>query len=183
MAEGVVVVDYDPVWPLLFEGVASRLRECLGDVALRVDHIGSTAVPGLAAKPIVDVQVSVVSLEPVDAFKGPIERAGYVFRAGNSERTKRYFREQPGARRTHIHVRRAGSFSEQFALLFRDFLRTHPDDADQYAALKRGLAARYPAPEQRQLYVDAKVPFTWETIRLADNWAQRTGWEPPPTDA
>lgn len=183
MAEGVVVVAYDPSWPRFFQDVASTLRASLGDVAMRIDHIGSTAVPGLDAKPVIDVQISVGSFEPLDAFKEPIERAGYVHRADNTERTKRYFRERPGARRTHVHVRRAGSFSEQFALLFRDFLRTHPDRAEQYAALKHQLAARYPATGQRHLYVEAKVPFTWETIRLADDWAQRTGWEPPPSDA
>jgi GrpB-like predicted nucleotidyltransferase (UPF0157 family) len=183
MGEGVVVVEYDPSWPQAFRAVASTLRESLGEVALRIGHIGSTAVPGLDAKPIIDVQVSVASFEPLDAFKVPIEQAGFLHRAGNTERTKRYFRERPGHRRTHIHVRRAGSFSEQFALLFRDFLRAHPEQARQYAALKRQLADRYPAPGQRHLYVTAKVPFTWETIHMADDWAQQTGWEPPPSDA
>jgi GrpB-like predicted nucleotidyltransferase (UPF0157 family) len=183
MAEGVVIVDYDPSWPEEFRVVGTALRASLGDVALRIDHIGSTAVVGLAAKPVVDVQVSVAAFEPLDAFRVPIERAGYVHRAGNTERTKRYFRERPGQRRTHIHVRRAGSFSEQFALLFRDFLRTHPQRAAAYAALKRELAARYPGAAERHLYVEAKEPFTWETMRLADAWAQATGWEPPRSDA
>jgi GrpB-like predicted nucleotidyltransferase (UPF0157 family) len=71
------------------------------------------------ATPIIDLQVSVASFEPVAAFKAPLEGVGYVFRADNTERTKRYFREPPGAARTHIHVPRAGSFSEQFPLLFR----------------------------------------------------------------
>jgi GrpB-like predicted nucleotidyltransferase (UPF0157 family) len=68
----------------------------------------------------------VASFEPLAEFKQPLERLGYVYRAGNTERTKRCFREPPGRRRTHIHVRRAGSFSGQWALLFRDYLRTHP---------------------------------------------------------
>jgi GrpB-like predicted nucleotidyltransferase (UPF0157 family) len=104
-------------------------RRAPGAVALRIDHIGATAVPGLAAKPIIDVQVSVASFEPVAAFKAPLEGVGYVFRSDNTERTKRYFREPSGAARTHIHVRRAGSVSEQFPLLFREYLRTHPADA------------------------------------------------------
>jgi GrpB-like predicted nucleotidyltransferase (UPF0157 family) len=145
--KGIVVVEYDPSWPQLFRAAVSRLRDSLGDVALRIDHVGSTAVVGLDAKPIIDVQVSVASFEPLDAFKVPIERVGYIFRADNTERTKRYFREPPGERRTHIHVRRAGSFSEQFTILFREFLRTHPERADQYAALKHELADQSQHPK------------------------------------
>jgi GrpB-like predicted nucleotidyltransferase (UPF0157 family) len=108
------VVAYDPGWPGRFAELGRELRAGLGEVALRIDHIGSTAVPGLAAKPIIDIQVSVAAFEPLEAFRVPLERLGYVYRADNPERTKRYFREPPGRRRTHVHVRRAGSFSEQW---------------------------------------------------------------------
>jgi GrpB-like predicted nucleotidyltransferase (UPF0157 family) len=94
---------------------------------------------------------------------------------------KRYFREAPSTRRTHVHVRRYGSWSEQFALLFRDYLRTHADVAARYAALKRDLAATY--RDDRQGYTAAKDPFIWATMRDADAWAQATGWQPPPPDA
>src|SRR5205823_2380975 len=110
------VVPYDSAWPLMFARQAADLRDALGAVALRIDHIGSTAIPRLAAKPVIDSQISVADFEPLDAYRAPLERLGYVFRADNLERTKRYFRDPPGQRRTHIHVRRAGSFSEQFAL-------------------------------------------------------------------
>jgi GrpB-like predicted nucleotidyltransferase (UPF0157 family) len=182
VAESIVVVQYDAEWPRLFDEIGTLLRPELADIALRIDHIGSTAVPGLDAKPIIDIQISVAALEPIEAYRTPIERVGFVYRADNPERTKRYFREPPGARRTHIHVRRAGSFSEQFALLFRDYLRAHSEQAVKYAELKHSLAARFPRPEQRQEYVAAKVPFTWETMRLADDWAQATGWEPGMSD-
>ena len=133
------VVPYDARWPQLFAQQAHALRHSLGAVALRIDHIGSTAVPGLAAKPVIDIQISVAAFEPLDDYRAPLEQLGYVFRADNPDRTKRYFRESPGQRRTHVHVRRAGSFSEQFALLFRDFLRLRPDAARQYADLKVAL--------------------------------------------
>ncbi|MFI7547797.1 GrpB family protein [Actinoplanes sp. NPDC049599] len=138
------VVEPDPRWPVRFGELGRRLRQALGDVAVRIDHIGSTAVPGLAAKPVVDIQISVARLEPVEPFRVPQVGLGYVYRAGNPERTKRYFREPPGEPRTHIHVRRAGSFSEQFPLLFRDYLREHREAAEHYAAVKRRLAARHP---------------------------------------
>jgi GrpB-like predicted nucleotidyltransferase (UPF0157 family) len=175
------IVPYDPAWPRLFEELGRALRGALGGVALRIDHIGSTAVPGLAAKPIVDVQVSVASFEPLDAFRRPLERLGYVHRPGNTERTKRYFREPPGSRRTHLHVRRAGSFSEQWPLLFRDYLRAHPEAGDEYAAVKRRLAARF--PHDGAAYTDAKGAIMWEIIRRADGWAQARGWTPGPSDA
>ncbi len=180
-SQPIEVVAYDPAWPGLFAELGRQLRGALGDVALRIDHIGSTSVPGLAAKPIVDVQVSVASFEPLEAFKQPLEQLGFVYRAGNAERTKRYFREPPGSRRTHLHVRRAGSFSEQWALLFRDYLRAHRDVAAEYAAVKRRLAMQFRA--DRHGYTEAKVPFMWQVIRQADEWAQATGWLPGPSDA
>src|SRR5687768_10521599 len=119
----VEIVPYDPEWPLRFRHLASELRAALGDAALRIDHIGSTAVPGLAAKPIIDVQISVAELEPMTGYRARLEELGYRWRSDNPDLGKRYFREREGQPRTHVHVRPAGSFAEQFALLFRDYLR------------------------------------------------------------
>lgn len=180
MGEKIIITPYDPEWPRMFARLGASLRNALGDVALRIDHIGSTSIPGLAAKPIIDVQISVASFDPLHAYRIPLESVGFVWRADNPELTKRYFRERPGDRRTHIHVRRAGSFSEQFPLLFRDYMRAHPEDAARYASLKCRLADESGA--NRQGYVDAKGPFIWETIRKADDWAQTIGWLPGPSD-
>ena len=175
------IVDHDSGWAVRFADLGRRLRGALGDVALRIDHIGSTAVPGLAAKPVVDVQISVARLEPVGPFRDPLVGLGFVHRADNPELTKRYFREPPGAARTHIHVRRAGSFSEQFPLLFREYLRAHPTDAAEYAEVKRRLAAEH--PHDGLAYTDAKADHCWRIIHRADDWAQQTGWSPGPSDA
>jgi GrpB-like predicted nucleotidyltransferase (UPF0157 family) len=180
---GIVVVAANPAWANEFAHLGDLLRVALGSTALRIDHIGSTAVPGLDAKPIIDVQVSVEAFDPLDTYRTPMKKVGFVHRADNPERTKRYFRERPGERRTHIHVRREGSFSEQFALLFRDYLRADPERALEYGTLKHALATRYARPEERHQYIEAKVPFIWETMRRADDWAQRIGWQPPPSDA
>jgi GrpB-like predicted nucleotidyltransferase (UPF0157 family) len=177
----VEIADYDPDWAGAFAELGVVLRGALADVAVRIDHIGSTAVPGLAAKPVIDIQMSVPSLEPVDTFRVPLDRLGYIYRADNPERTKRYFREPPGQRRTHIHVRQLGSFSEQFPLLFRDYLRSHPPQAAEYAVVKRRCAASF--RHDRQGYVEAKDSYVWNVIRRADAWAQRTGWTPGPSDA
>ena len=177
------IVPYDATWPQQFQYLAEPMRVRLRAVALRIDHIGSTSIPGLAAKPIIDIQISVADFEPLDAYRLPLEGLGYVFRADNTERTKRYFRETSGQRRVHIHVRRAGSFSEQFALLFRDYLRTHPEVAVEYAQLKRALAQQYSRVEERHLYTEAKSPFIWQVMAQADAWAQDIGWVPGLSDA
>jgi GrpB-like predicted nucleotidyltransferase (UPF0157 family) len=182
ISEPIVVVAYDPLWPTEFTHLAASLREALCSVAVRIDHIGSTAVPGLVAKPAIDIQVSVQSLEPTEVFRAPLERLGYRFRSDNLERTKRYFREPPGNRRTHLHVRRHGSWNEQFALLFRDYLRVHPDAAARYGELKLILADRFVRPDERQAYVEAKVSIIWATMREADAWAKATGWQPGLSD-
>lgn len=181
MGDPIEIVDYDPVWQVEFAEIGQALREALGDAALRVDHIGSTSVPGLAAKPVIDIQISVRSLEPLDAYKAPLERLGLVHRADNPELTKRYFRESPGSRRTHIHVREHGSFSQQLPLLFRDYLRAHPAAAADFAQVKRRWARQF--RDDRQRYVSAKEPFVWDIVRRADTWAQSVGWRPGPSDA
>ena len=177
----VEVVAYDPEWPRRFTRLAADLRGALGDAALRIDHIGSTAVPGLDAKPIIDVQISVAELEPMHGYRVPLERLGYRWREDNPDLTKRYFREGEGAARTHIHVRRAGSLPEQLALVFRDYLRTHPHDAHAYAVLKRSLAVAH--KDDRVAYTDAKDPFVWEVMKRASRWTQGIGWRPGPSDA
>ncbi|RAP76864.1 GrpB family protein [Paenibacillus montanisoli] len=180
MKDPIVMVPYDAGWAQEFRDIALWLRQALGDVAQRIDHIGSTSVPGLAAKPVIDIQVSVRSLEPVDVYLSGFEQLGYVFRADNTERTKRYFREGQGMGRTHIHVREAGSFGEQFALLFRDYLRWNRTDADYYAGVKTRLMEQ--CKHDRQRYVDEKEPYIWEIMRRASRWSQETGWKPEPTD-
>jgi GrpB-like predicted nucleotidyltransferase (UPF0157 family) len=180
MAERVVIVPYDPEWPILFSKLGIAFRKALSSTALRIDHIGSTAVPGLDSKPIIDIQISVPELEPVDLYRTPIEVLGFIYRADNTDLTKRYFREGAGKRRTHIHVRRAGSWSEQFALLFRDYLRANKEEANKYAEVKYRLAEKY--GEDREGYTEAKGEIIWEIMQRADNWSKRVGWQPLQSD-
>ncbi|MGW8970087.1 GrpB family protein [Streptomyces platensis] len=173
------IVEYRDAWPARFAELGACLRAGLGDIALRIDHVGSTAVPGLRAKPVIDIQVSVRAFEPA-AYRAPLETAGFEFRAGNPDLTKRYFRETSGPR-THVHVRRAGSFAEQFCLLLRDYLRDSPADAELYGARKALLAEPYGT--DRRAYTAEKSSVVWELMRRADAWAQERGWQPGPSDA
>lgn len=177
----VEICEHSPAWRAEFQSVGQRLRGALGGAALRIDHIGSTAIVGLAAKPIIDIQISVRRLEPMRLYRAPLESLGYVWRQSNPERTKRYFREPPSAKRTHIHVRQAGSWHERFALLFRDYVREHEDARQRYEDTKRELAETYRC--ERERYTEAKSDVLWAIMRHADRWAAYSGWEPGPSDA
>jgi GrpB-like predicted nucleotidyltransferase (UPF0157 family) len=181
MTDPIEVATYDPAWPARFSVLGATLRHALGATALRIDHIGSTSIPGLDAKPIIDVQVSVASFDPFDPICAAMEEIGFRHRPDNPDRSKRYFRELPDTSRTHLHFRRSGSWPEQFALLFRDYLRAHDSDRDDYARLKHELAAQFRF--DRAMYVDAKAPFIWSVMQKADVWSQAIGWVPGPSDA
>ncbi|MEA0563327.1 MULTISPECIES: GrpB family protein [Lysinibacillus] len=181
MSDPILILPYTDEWAKEFHSIGSRLREALGDNALRIDHIGSTSITGLAAKPVIDIQLSVASFTPLEAFKGPLECLDFIYRANNPDKSKRYFREAPGHRRVHIHVRQAGSWAEQLALLFRDFLRCHPDYCRRYEQVKCEFAEKY--INNRQLYTNSKEAIIWEILKQANQWSQLTGWSPSRSDS
>jgi putative glutamine amidotransferase len=152
------IADPDPNWPERFAQEASRLAGGLGPVAVRIEHVGSTSVPGLAAKPIIDIQVSVASLVPRTAFVDPLRALGYRWVLDPWSDDHEYFsREEDGHRAYQIHVCSLDGPWERRHLAFRDWLREHPDDAAAYADLKRALAERH----QRDImtYTDGKTDF------------------------
>ena len=186
------IVPYDENWPREFARIAGPLRATLREVALRIDHIGSTSVPGLAAKDIIDVQVTVrdfdVPLEAVLSLLGymrvldingdhlPPQVPGPA-----SEWEKRYFQPPEGQRPTHLHVRAQGRANQRYALLFRDYLRAHPVAAGAYGEIKRALARYH--PENWDAYYDIKDPVCDVIWSAAEEWTKMTGWEPGPSDA
>jgi GrpB-like predicted nucleotidyltransferase (UPF0157 family) len=180
-ADPVEIVAYDPRWPERFREEATRLRHALGDVALRIDHVGSTSVPGLAAKPVVDIQVSVRSFDPQAAYQTPLEDLGFRWRP-DEEPNHRFFR-RPGERprRTNIHVCLINREWLRSDLMFRDFLRATPEVTAAYAALKQLLARQF--RHDLQQYWIAKGPFIQEAKRQAAAWADQVGWTPDPSDA
>jgi GrpB-like predicted nucleotidyltransferase (UPF0157 family) len=178
----VVIVDHDPVWLGLFAAEARSLRAALGDVAVRIDHIGSTAVLGLAAKPVVDVQVSVDGFEPEARFDRPLATLGFKLLEDPEASEHRFYRrpdERP--RRLNIHVCTSGSDWEWRHILLRDYLRANAEAADEYARAKRAAAERF--SENRYEYTDAKEPVILTLEQRAQMWARATGWTLPPSDA
>ena len=171
----VEVVPPDPPWPARFAAVRARIADALGPVPLRIDHVGSTAIPGLAAKPIIDVQISVADLDDEDGYVPGLTSLGWPIRLREAE--QRFFREPAGIpRTTHVHVCPTGSPWERRHLLFRDYLRAHPERARAYGALKLALAERY--RHERVVYTEAKGPFVDETTAMAQAWASAIGWRP-----
>jgi GrpB-like predicted nucleotidyltransferase (UPF0157 family) len=168
------IVPYDPAWPERFVQEAARLWQALAGVAVRIDHVGSTAVPGLAAKPIIDIQVSVHALEPLEAYRVPLEALGYLFVFNPEMPDFHFFGKPPERPRSyHIHVIQAGGPHEQRHLVVRDFLRAHPEVAREYAGLKRAVAEQHPG--DRLSYMAGKEAFVVELERRALAWA---AWSP-----
>jgi GrpB-like predicted nucleotidyltransferase (UPF0157 family) len=164
------IVEPDPAWPALAAEELRRIGSALGDVAVRLEHVGSTAVPGLAAKPILDLQLSVVSIERRDAYVAPLERLGYLFVPDPASPDFHLFARPPERPRTHhLHVCEAGSQHEHRHLAVRDFLRTQPDEAARYAALKRELAATH--PQDRLAYIAGKDDYVGALEARAVAWA------------
>jgi len=154
----IVIADYDERWPAMFEDERARIVDAIGEWLAGIEHVGSTAVPGLAAKPIIDMMPVLRSLDEAQNIIEPLQRLGYEyvpeFEAQIPER--RYFRK--GIPRTHhVHAVEASSEFCHRHLAFRDYLRSHPDARDEYAALKRKLASVH--THNRGDYTEAKTEF------------------------
>ncbi|MDQ3822571.1 MAG: GrpB family protein [Actinomycetota bacterium] len=161
----VVVSEYDDEWPRLFARIAEPVRRALGDVAAAVEHVGSTAVPGLAAKPVIDVDVVVRSAADVPVAVERLRGLGYVYQGDKGIPGREAFARPRGAPRHHLYVVVAGSAPHADHLAFRDYLREHPDVAREYAALKRELANRHAG--DREAYTDAKADFVARVLAAA----------------
>ncbi|WP_324678268.1 GrpB family protein [Hymenobacter sp. GOD-10R] len=183
----VVLLPYQAEWADEFTATARRLQALVGAALLRVDHIGSTAVPGLVAKDVIDVQLTVVDLEHVLELTQPLTQAGFRLRADfdydvfhdlpvhSPELRKCYLREPVGERRLHLHVREAGRFNTRYALLFRDYLRANSAACQEYGLLKRRAAAIFPNSIAGYLYL--KEPVFHLLYQAAALWADQVGWQ------
>ncbi|WIM98202.1 dephospho-CoA kinase [Actinoplanes oblitus] len=178
----------DPGWPAAAARLIARIRHHLGDAlgSAEVHHIGSTAVPGLPAKDIIDLMLSVRTLDQADALAAGLAAAGFPCRPGEWTDNARGLSGETWPKRVHgsadpgrpviLHLRVAGSPGWRFALLMRDHLRAVPAAREAYAAAKAELALRF---ADRAGYARAKQPWFDEEARAAYDWAEATGWQPP----
>jgi GrpB-like predicted nucleotidyltransferase (UPF0157 family) len=192
----ITIIPYQPTWPAEFAEIASALRAALGDQALRIDHIGSTSVPGLDSKDIIDIQLTVASFDDFQPIQSALQAIGYTLVPSNisdhrppgalgpdSDWEKRYFRPPARQRPTHLHVRLAGRPNQLYPLLFRDYLRAHPAAAAAYAALKRTLARYHGQGDDHTPYIEIKDPVCDVVMAAAHEWVDRTSWQPAESDA
>ncbi len=160
----VTLEEYDPAWPALFDREAERIREALGDLVVRLEHTGSTSVPGLAAKPIIDITLVVPDSGDEAAYAPLLEAAGYVLRIREPDWHQHRLFKGPDTD-VNLHVFSRGSVELERMVGFRDWLRTHPEDRDLYLRTKRDLAAR--TWRHVQHYADAKTAVVEEIIARA----------------
>jgi GrpB-like predicted nucleotidyltransferase (UPF0157 family) len=158
----IVIADYDPAWPARFERERARIEAAIGGVAIRIEHIGSTSVPGLAAKPIVDILVTVANADDEAAFAPALTDAGYVLRV--REPGHRMFRRPE--RDVHVHVWADDDPEVGRYLAFRDRLRSSPEDRAAYERLKRELATR--DWEDMNHYANAKGELVEDVLARSD---------------
>lgn len=162
------VVPYDDSWPSRYASWETRLSAQLGDVARRIEHVGSTSVPGLAAKPVIDIQVSVADLAAEDLYRAPLERTGVQLRYRDDEhRFFRPFAGQPWD--VHVHLCAVGSHWERRHLLFRDYLRASSEARTAYAEVK--FAALRIWHGDRMGYNAAKTGVILDIMAEAETWA------------
>jgi len=172
--DDVHLVDYDQRWPALYAAEAARVQAALpAGLVHAVEHFGSTAIPGMVAKPVIDILIAVRSIEQArTAAVAPMVALGYAFWADNPKRDRLFFVKglPPAAphRTHHVHMTELGS-EIWHRLLFRDYLRAHPDEAARYVALKRDLAARHHT--DREAYTAAKAAYVDEIMAKAERAA------------
>jgi GrpB-like predicted nucleotidyltransferase (UPF0157 family) len=158
------ISEYDPSWPSWYEREEARIRSVLGDRVVRIEHVGSTSVPGLPAKPIIDIVLEVPDSAAEAAYVPELEAAGYVLRIREPEWFEHRLFKGPDTE-VNLHVFSAGCTEVEQMLLFRDWLRANADDRDLYAAAKRELAAR--DWKYMQQYADAKTTVVHEIVARA----------------
>ena len=167
----VTVIPYDPQWPASFERSAREVKAALGDNLLVIHHIGSTSIPGIHAKPIIDMLAVASDLRGIDDYADRMGRIGYEGMGEFGISGRRYFRRDnsAGVRTEQVHVFAMESPHVSRHLAFRDFLRSHPKLAQEYSQLKQRLAAAYPL--NIEAYMDGKDPFIRQAEAKALEWA------------
>ncbi|MEM1220222.1 MAG: GrpB family protein [Bacteroidota bacterium] len=164
----VQVLDYQPHWPTKFQTEALLWREILGQVLVDIQHIGSTSVPSLAAKPIIDILLAVSDLKTLDSYTSEIEKRGYEVMGEYHIPGRRYFRKGGNQRSHHVHAFQIGDANLVRHLAFRDYLRAHPAVAKAYGDLKKEIIQH--RIQDSISYGDAKEPFIKEHEEKASAW-------------
>jgi GrpB-like predicted nucleotidyltransferase (UPF0157 family) len=171
MARKIKVLPHDPNWSKLFKAEANKLAAVLGQEVIAIHHIGSTAIPNISAKPIVDILVEVYDIEQIDEFNEEMMKLGYQPKGEFGIPGRRFFIKGDDSTRTHhVHTFQTGHPRIERYLNFRDYMMAHPEEAQAYSRLKEKLAQRF--PEDIKGYMAGKDRFIKETDRKARAWRE-----------
>jgi GrpB-like predicted nucleotidyltransferase (UPF0157 family) len=170
MPQPVVVAAYDPGWSQLFEELRARVAAALDDLAVAIEHVGSTSVPGLAAKPIIDMDAVIPSTADLPAAIARLAAIGYRHEGNLGIPEREAFAPPPDMPWHHLYVCPLGSEEFRRHIAFRDYLRAHPEEARAYGAFKQVAADRF--RDDRAAYTQAKHEFVEAMVQRALRWAQ-----------
>lgn len=170
-----IVIPHDPAWAMAYASEASRIARALAPYQIEIHHIGSTAIPDILAKPVIDMLGVVSSIETLDTYSGQLDHLGYEAKGAFGIQGRRFFQKlnPSGVRTHHLHLFEEGTQDVLRHLAFRDFLRHHPDIAADYSALKSALTSNDVAT--REDYVARKAPYVTLLERRALTWRESLG--------
>jgi len=170
----VIIVDYDANWPAQYAEEKRLIETAIGPYLVAIEHMGSTSVPGLAAKPIIDIMAGVRSLADAEQCKAPLAAIGYIYQRDDTIPDRVYFNKGPQAQHRHLHMAELGGAFWRRHLALRDYLRAHAEMAGAYATLKRRLAARF--GNDREGYTEAKTVFVEGVVSAQLNPSGKSVW-------
>ena len=175
MARRIKVVPYNPEWSKMYHEEAKKIREILGFDVVQLYHIGSTSIPYIRAKPIIDILAEVYDIEKVESYNKELKILGYKAKGENGIPGRRYFsKDTDGIRTHHLHIFQIDNPDAKKLIDLRDYLITHPEDADIYSELKERLVIEHSG--NRDSYVDGKHDFVQELNRRAKEWKESIEW-------
>lgn len=162
----VKLIKHNPRWRQSFERESKKICQVFGQEALEIQHVGSTAIPGILAKPIIDIALIVHSLKKARRYEEKLKEIDYIIKKDDARKERLFFTKGPEKKRTHyLHVGQCGSGYAEEMILFRDYLRQHKNIAEKYSDLKKNLAKKY--FNKRELYSVGKSEFVKKIIRTA----------------
>jgi len=169
MSRRIEIVPHNPGWAQKYSEEAALLSSIFGGLTLSIHHIGSTAIPSILAKPVIDIMIVVAEIESVEAYNPAMIAAGYVPRGEAGIPNRRFFRKDTEEIRSHhVHIYPQGDENIATHLNFRDYLRVHPDEARAYSQLKEKLAEEFRYDSEN--YTESKTDFVQRVNRLAAEW-------------
>jgi len=169
----VEVVSYNLQWPQMFEDEAGKIKSIMNEIIVQIHHIGSTSIPNMSAKPVIDILIEAQSIEKVDLFNQAMMELGYDPKGENGIPNRRYFSKGEVNRTHHVHIFQTGNPEIMRHLLFRDYLIAHPEDATLYSELKQSLAKQF--PQDIEQYIQGKDGLVKELDEKAKLWSLRMG--------